>query len=317
MAGVGCLHMNIPDYPHERTPGFNAGTVDRKAEWRTDPAAREALLDQAVLVPVCRYRMPMSGDSLETLPALAFKERLDSAIWLGLWNQRSVYTLEVSDDEAASWPDLHFTDLRGAAMRLQPDDAAIMAYARAMVFWAKRHRYCGRCGEPTRASHAGHVLRCDACDLEHYPRSDPSMLVQVSDDRDRCLLGRQAGWPPAMWSVLAGFVEPGESIEDTVIREVWEEARIKVSGMRYFASQPWPFPASVLVGFHAVAEPDQPQVEQDELEAADWFSREQVCEALLNKQLFLPPPFTLSFRLIESWYDLKAEAPLASVLARR
>lgn len=309
--------MNIPDYPHDRTPGFNAASLERKAEWRTDAAARAALLDEAVVVPVCRYRMPIAGDSLQTLPAHNFDARLDDAIWLGLWNQRSVYTLEVSDAEASGWPDLHFSDLRGAAMRLQADDAAVMAYARAMIYWAKRHRYCGRCGQATRPTHAGHVLRCDACELEHYPRSDPSMLVQVSDADERCLLGRQPGWPPGMWSVLAGFVEPGESIEDCVIREVWEEARVRVTGMRYFASQPWPFPASVLVGYHAVAEADTPQVEQDELEAADWFSREQIAEGLRKKTLFTPPPFTLSFRLIESWYDHGAPAPLASLLQRR
>lgn len=309
--------MNTSQYPHDRTPGFNAGSLDRKAEWRSDDAARSALLDDAVLIPVCRYRMPMRGDVLETLPARDFSARLDQAIWLGLWNGRSVYTLDVSEDEAAAWPQLHFSDLRGAAMRLQPDDAAIMAYARAMVYWAKRHRYCGRCAAPTRPTHAGHVLRCDDCDLEHYPRSDPSMLVQVSDDHDRCLLGRQPGWPPGMWSVLAGFVEPGESVEDCVIREVWEEARVRVTGMQYFASQPWPFPASVLFGFHAVAESGAPEVEQDELEAADWFSREQLADGLRSKQLFTPPPFTLSFRLIESWYDHGADQPLASLLARR
>lgn len=317
MAGVGSLHMNIPDYPHERTPGFNAATLDRKAEWRTDEQAREQALDSAVLVPVCRYRMPMRGDVLETLPARQFAERLDQAIWLGLWNQRSVYTLEVTDAEAAQWPELHFSDLRGAAMRLQPDDAAVMAYARAMIYWAKRHRYCGRCGKATRPTHAGHVLRCDACDLEHYPRSDPSMLVQVSDEQDRCLLGRQPGWPPGMWSVLAGFVEPGESIEDTVIREVWEEARIRVTGMRYFASQPWPFPASVLIGYHAVGDAETPQVEQDELEAADWFSREQIAEGLRSKSFFMPPPFTLSFRLIEAWYDHNVAQPLSALIGRR
>ncbi|MGJ8669097.1 MAG: NAD(+) diphosphatase [Oceanococcus sp.] len=294
--------MTITPYPSNRAPGFIACSLERKAEWRNDAEKLSSLLGDARLIPLNRYRMPMLNDELLSLPIEPFQGRLEQAIWLGIWQGVSHYALAISDEEAAT-QELHFADLRGAAMRLQPDHAAVMAYARAMTFWHQRHKFCGRCGGATTPKQAGHVLFCAQCNLEHYPRSDPSMLVQVSDEQDRCLLGRQAGWPPGMWSVLAGFVEPGESIEDAVVREVWEEARITVTGMNYVASQPWPFPASVLMGFHATASSDKPQVEQDELEAADWFSRERLAQSIASKVLLMPPPFTLSFQLIEGWFD--------------
>ncbi len=309
--------MSLPAYPSPASPGFVACSLDRKAEWRKDTVRLQTLLPQAQMILVCRYRMPTQGDALRCVPAQDFQDRLEQAIWLGLWQGRALYALAIDEDEANTRPELRFADLRGAAMRLQPDHAAVMAYARAMVFWQQRQRFCGRCGEATAAQQAGHVLYCSACKLEHYPRSDPSMLVQVSDEQDRCLLGRQPGWPAGMWSVLAGFVEPGEAIEDAVVREVWEEARIRVHGMRYAASQPWPFPASVLLGFHAQASGDKPAVEQDELEAADWFSRAAITQGLEQGQLYLPPPFTLSFHLLAGWFD-QAEGPaLRSLLGPR
>ena len=306
--------MTPTDYPAPNSPGFVASTLDRKAHWRNDSAQLQKLWPEAQVILLNNYRMPIQGNQLHCIPAQACEQHLDKAIWLGLWQNRSLYALEIDDEELKAWPDLRFSDLRGAAMRLHADHAAVMAYARAMVFWQQRHRYCGRCGKATEARQAGHVLSCDSCNLEHYPRSDPSMLVQVSDSQDRCLLGRQAAWPRGMWSVLAGFVEPGESIEDAVIREVWEEAQVKVHAMRYAASQPWPFPASVLLGFHAQAHDDTPQVEQDELEAADWFSRQQIEQGLAEKKLFLPPPFTLSFMLIEGWFDREHAQGLRSLL---
>lgn len=301
--------MNIPEYPPSDGPGFVAARLDRTGHWRNDAAALAARQAEAGIILVSRYRVPVADGRAQLLPAADFAGQLDAAIWLGLWQGRSVYALAVDEPP----PDLRFADLRGAAMHLAADDAAVLAYARAMVYWQRQHRHCGRCGAPTRATHAGHVLRCDPCDKEHYPRTDPSMLVLVAAG-ERCLLGRQRGWPEGMWSILAGFVEPGESIEDAVIREVWEEARITVTGMRYFASQPWPFPASVLLGFHATAEPETPQVEQDELEAADWFSRTQIAEGVEAGALRLPPPFTLSYRLLEAWYDQAAETPLRQLL---
>ena len=302
--------MNIPDYPPDDAPGFVAARLERNGHWRNDPEALARKVNDAALILVSRYRVPVADGRAQLLPATDYADHLDRAIWLGTWQGRSIYALAIRDEPPTS---VNFADLRGAALHLEADDAAVLAYARAMVYWQRQHRYCGRCGSPTRPTHAGHVLRCDPCNKEHYLRTDPSMLVLVSAG-ERCLLGRQRGWPPGMWSILAGFVEPGESIEDAVIREVWEEARIEVTGMRYFASQPWPFPASVLMGFHATGVATEPQVEQDELDAAGWFSRDAIRAGVEAGELRLPPPFTLSYRLLEAWYDLKAESPLRDLL---
>lgn len=300
--------MDIPAYPPNKGPGFIAAGLDRNSHWRVDADKLQRELASAELILLHRYRMPMQAGELQTCAANEYFEFLDQAIWLGVWNDRSIYALDLESCGQEPPAELNFHDLRGAALRLDADHAAVMAYARAMVYWQKRHRYCGSCGLPTQARQAGHVLYCAHCELEHYPRSDPSMIVQVSDEQDRCLLGRQPNWPKGMWSVLAGFVEPGESIEDAVVREVWEEARIRVTGMRYSASQPWPFPASILLGFHASGIGAQPQVEQDELEDAAWFSRAQIEDGVRSKSLFLPPPFTLSWHLIAGWFDLGGTA---------
>ncbi len=302
--------MSIPDYPSGMPPGFAASSLDRRAHWRARPEQLADELEQAGVILVHRYRLPIREGQAHLLPAREFGSSMAGAIWLGHWQERSVYALDVSDQDSAQWPELQFADLRGSAMRLDPDHATVLAYARAMVYWHRQHRHCGRCGGPTEIQQAGHVRRCPACEVEHYPRTDPSMLVLVTDEQDRGLLGRQPGWPPGFWSVLAGFVEPGESIEDAVVREVWEEARIPVTGMRYVASQPWPFPASVLMGFHARGVADTPQVEQDELEAAGWYSRADIVAGLKARELFLPPPFTLSWRLIEDWFDQDWNIPL-------
>ena len=272
--------QDLPDYPRPGLPGFSAASLDRMGHWRNSDEERRRHLDDAGLVLVHRYRMPVNAGQIQLLPATELGDALAEAIWLGMWKERSIYALDVSAEAPERWPQLRFADLRGAAMRLDPDHAAVMAYARAMVYWQRQHRHCGRCGGPTEAAQAGHVRRCPRCEVEHYPRTDPSMLALVTDGGNRCLLGRQPSWAPGFWSTLAGFVEPGETVEDAVIREVWEEARIQVTGMRYVASQSWPFPASVLFGFHARARPDQPQVEQDELEAADWFDRERIADEL-------------------------------------
>ena len=303
--------MSIPDYPMAWPPGFAACSIDRQGHIRTDPDTLRARSGDAAVVLVHRYKLPVRGDRAELVPA--GDRDLSQAVYLGEWDGQDIYALDVSAEDPEQLPGLRFAELRGAAMRLAPDHAAVLAYARAMLYWHRQHRHCGRCGGPTEMQQAGHTRYCPACECEHYPRTDPSMLVLVTTPDDRGLLGRQPGWPQGMWSVLAGFVEPGESIEDAVVREVWEEARIRVDGMRYLTSQPWPFPASVLMGFRARAPADPPQVEQDELEACHWYSRDQLASALRAREVFLPPPFTLSYRLIEDWFDEAFDTRLAEL----
>lgn len=303
--------MGLPEYPGKRRPGFTASSLDRQSHWRVEPQRLDALLDQAQIILLHRYKVPVSNGHAQLLPARNFADRLDDAIWLGMWQDRSLYALSIDDTGAAAHPELQFRDLRGSTLHLDADHASVLAYARAMLYWQRQHLHCGRCGSATRPGQAGHVRVCPDCEREHYPRSDPSMLVLVSDEQDRALLGRQHSWPKGFWSGLAGFVEPGESIEDAVIREVWEEARIEVTGMRYLASQPWPFPASILMGYLAKGKGVEPEVEQDDLEAAGWFSRSQITQRLQSGEMYLPPRFTLSYRLIEAWFDAGSDTPLS------
>ncbi|MCL6417647.1 NAD(+) diphosphatase [Aestuariirhabdus sp. Z084] len=174
-------------------------------------------------------------------------------------------------------------DLRLVGPLLEREQAAQLAYARGILYWHRQHRFCGRCGSPTQSQRAGHVRRCSdaSCGRETYPRTDPAVIMLVelpaSDSEPaRCLLGRQNGWPAGVYSTLAGFVEPGESLEAAVAREVSEEASIEVSDVQYQASQPWPFPSSLMLGFRARALTQEIRLDDDELEDARWFSADEL-----------------------------------------
>ena len=302
-------------YPSTDAPGLRGADLDRASERRGDADWVAGLRPQADWLPIWRYRCAIDEGQPQRLRWAELAAEPEQAIFLGLRpdDGRAVFCFDASHDDDLG-ERLRFADLRGAVPVLQTADAALLAYARAMVYWQRQHRHCGRCGGATQPRQAGHVLHCPACEVEHYPRSDPSMLCLARDPQDRALLGRQPQWPESLYSVLAGFAEPGETIEDCVAREIWEEARVRIHGTRYVASQPWPFPASVLLGFHAQAQADTPQVEQDELADARWFSREELAEGLAARRLHVPPPFTLSFLLLARWYDEAAPAPLLSLL---
>ncbi|HEX9207057.1 MAG TPA: NAD(+) diphosphatase [Steroidobacteraceae bacterium] len=200
-----------------------------------------------------------------------------------------------------------FEDLRTTAGQLPERQAGVLAYARAMVHWRRRHRYCGACGAPTVSASAGHVMKCTdpGCGTDHFPRLDPAIIVLVSDG-ERALLGRQASWPEGRYSTIAGFVEPGESLEDAVAREVLEETGVTVLDSDYHSSQPWPFPSSLMIGFTARAAADAVPRPDEELEDVRWFTREEIAAGCVG----LPPPQSVSFRLIEHWYDAGSGVPL-------
>lgn len=191
-----------------------------------------------------------------------------------------------------------FEEIRGIGHRLGPQDAALLAYARAMVTWHERHRHCGVCGSATESVEAGHARRCTACDARHFPRVDPAIIVLVADD-DRCLLGRQASWPAARYSTIAGFVEPGESLEEAVRREVHEETGIRVAAVDYHSSQPWPFPSSLMLGFRAQPAGGVIELRDGELEDARWVDRDDIAA----RRILLPPKVSIAYRLIEDWFD--------------
>jgi NAD+ diphosphatase len=222
-----------------------------------------------------------------------------SEVFLGMAGPVPLFAADVS----AAEPDGgRPAGLREAAAELPAEEAALAAYAAALLGWHRRHGYCSNCGAATNIVDAGHERRCPVCEAHHFPRTDPVVIVRVSDDRDRLLLGRSPHWPPRRYSLLAGFVEPGETLEDAVRREVVEESGIELSEVSYLASQPWPFPSSLMLGFDARAEPGEPHAADDELEDVRWFERSEVEAAAAGSGgLVLGPPYAIARRLIDAW----------------
>ena len=193
--------------------------------------------------------------------------------------------------------------LREVGPLLSDRDAGLMTHAVALANWHETFGHCPRCGAPTQPFASGHARRCPVDGSEHFPRVDPAMIVLVTDADDRCLLARNAMWPAKRVSILAGFVEAGESAEQAVIREVAEETSITVSQISYLGSQPWPMPQSLMLGFRARAEAGTDiTVDADEIAEAHWFSRDELRAAVASGEILLPPPVSIAHRIIESWY---------------
>jgi NAD+ diphosphatase len=215
-----------------------------------------------------------------------------------------------------------FVELRRVSSALSHDEGSRLAYARALLHWHRRSRYCGACGGRTLSREGGHVRVCvDAtCGIQHFPRIDPTVIVLVTRlqlQGETCLLGRQPTFPPGLMSTIAGFVEPGESLEEAVRREVLEECGVAVRNVRYIGSQPWPFPASMMLGFRAEAEPDAAiQVDGHELEAAEWFTRDAL-RRFRERGLKLPTGDSISRALVEGWLTEDGGGPSRAPGGRR
>ncbi|MFF4625604.1 NAD(+) diphosphatase [Nonomuraea jabiensis] len=192
--------------------------------------------------------------------------------------------------------------LRQVGGLLGDRDAGLLVYAVALEAWHTTHEYCPRCGTRTDVRAGGHIRVCPQDDSQHFPRVDPAVIMLVRDEDDRCLLARGPQWPEGRLSILAGFVEPGESLEHAVAREVAEEVGVTVVRPRYLGSQPWPFPRSLMLGFFAEAISTELTPDAEEIAEARWFSREELARALESGELRLPPPVSIARRLIETWY---------------
>jgi NAD+ diphosphatase len=293
-----------------RKPLFYAGSgLDRFAHRRRDAAWIESLLradggevaGEVRLLPLWRsLHAVVAGPEPRPLvlpigEAHALLESAAQVVFLGQRREVASFAidlspLEESDVRARLAGDL--ADLRLFGSLLAGEDAALLAYARAILHWHRQHRFCGACGSPTESEAAGHVRRCSdpACAIEHFPRTDPAVIMLVRAG-DCCLLARQSRWPPGMVSTLAGFVEPGESLEEAVAREVGEEVGVAVDEVVYRGSQPWPFPCSIMLGFHAVAASTEIRIDPGELEHAAWFTRAEVrAFGEADFRNFVPPP---------------------------
>ena len=296
---------------------YTAAEFDRATHRRRDAAWLAAARRQveARAVPVWQSKsLIRPGDKPEALlPRLAelalAEPTLAELHFLGERGATALFALDLSHlDEAAAAKlasslvaGAEFIDLRRVGALLPRDDGAVLAYARGLLHWHQRHRFCGVCGAPTVAADAGHVRRCTnpACAADHFPRTDPATIMLVSDG-DSCLLGRKSIWAAGIYSTLAGFLEPGESLEDAVRREVMEETGIRVGAVRYHSSQPWPFPASLMVGFHAQALSRDITIDREELEDARWFTRDEIAR-FADSGMSLPRADAIARRLIEAW----------------
>jgi NAD+ diphosphatase len=291
---------------------------------RSDPAWFDSALadERSRVVPVWNSRnLIAEGDPpgaggpraawLELGQIEPERRNSNDLILLGHINDSSFFAYEVEGIDPPASPDgTRYEDLRMVASMLPADEAGVLGYARAMVTWRRRHRYCGSCGAKTLPAKGGHVLVCanPVCRHEQFPRIDPAIIVLVSD-AERALLGRQAAWPVGRYSTIAGFVEPGESLEDAVAREVLEETGVQVDRIEYHSSQPWPFPSSLMLGFVAHAVTHEVHLKDEELEDARWFTRAEI----IAGTPILPPRQSISYRLIETWFDASAERPLSDV----
>lgn len=284
---------------------FSGPYIDRRTEAREDPD----WLAAALADPGTQYLLGQ-GTSQLLYPGppvrIAFVAGDDPAVrraaahqfvLLGWFRERRCVLLALDSPAPDLPPGARFEELRALSGELDAEAAGLLAYARALSLWRSRQRHCGVCGAETCPGHAGHSLRCSrqSCGQVYFPRLDPAIIVLVTDG-ERALLGRQGTWPPGRYSTIAGFVEPGESLEDAVAREVMEETGVRVIHARYDSSQPWPFPASLMLGFHARALPAPVRV-GGELEDARWLTREDLRAGLVR----LPPAHSISRRLIDTW----------------
>jgi len=272
---------------HRRSPEWVGGL------WRAEDAKLLKLDDQS------RFTTNAGGSKLRmTKPFVEYDSQRHRL--LGLLDAVPIFAVETLTEG-----EVH--DMREVGHQLSDNERDIAATASALTYWHRREPRCARCGGPTVVINGGFARHCESCGEDHFPRTDPAVIVGVVDSAELLLLGRQASWGPRE-SVLAGFVEVGGSLEQAIHREIGEEVDIALDDIRYFGSQPWPFPRSVMIGFFARAATTDICVDAEEIASADWFTRKRLAEKLESGELGLPGPSSIARRMIHAWLD--GEAPL-------
>jgi NAD+ diphosphatase len=229
-------------------------------------------------------------------------------LFMGLWKDTAVFAVDLEGAANPADGPLEgmgkFEDLRGVALKLPASEAAIVATAKQMFEWRRRHRHCANCGEPTEAVDGGWKRRCAACEVEHFPRTDP-VVIMLPYHGDRCMLGRQEAWPKGMFSALAGFLEPGETIEEACARELNEEAGLHAVRVRYHSTQPWPYPSSLMIGLIAEVEDEEGAPDQTELSEVRWFTRDEARQLIAGQieGTFAPQRMAIAHQLIKAWVE--------------
>jgi len=281
------------------TPPFTGVALDRADHLRTRPEELASLSAGCCLIRIDRegrLAANAAGDCLHVQRSAQFCDNWQQASFLGVYQQQAWFSVRCDEPspEVPQW-----LDLRAAATHFDAFQAGVGAYACALALWQRRTRFCSVCAGQLVLTRAGHAAHCPHCGADHFPRTDPAVIVVISHG-DSIVLARQASWPEKRYSLIAGFVEPGESLEDTVRREAMEEVGLPLSDCRYIASQPWPFPASLMLGFRANAPLQAPTV-GSELEDALWITAPALRAAIAGGHLLPPPRASISRLLLDDW----------------
>ncbi len=285
-----------------------AAEVDRSAHLRSDEAYLQSSWPNALVLQFSSEKFASQSNQLAFVKGASLGEYdSQSDYFLGVKNGENFFLRHLNDETLTS----EFKSLRAIGSFLSPRDIGLAVHAQGLANWHSKHPRCSLCGGPTVVVLAGAVRRCPTDQSEHYPRTDSAIIVLIKNDKDQILLGRQKVWPKYRFSTFAGFVEPGESFEHCVIREVREEAGVELTKINYLGSQPWPFPASLMIAFEAITNtPELARPDGDEIEEIRWFSREDMKSAILDKSLILPFEISVARQMINAWYGDGADKDL-------
>jgi len=295
---------------------FAGNPLDRASERRTDAEWLARQLESSDSLGIALWngrpfveKTKDGGVQIAYLPAKLVSELaggMERLLFMGLWQETAIFCVDLEGQNDPGQGPLQgfgeFKDLRQIALQLPATDAAILATAKSMFEWRRKHPFCSACGQPSEAKDGGWKRICPACATEHFPRTDP-VVIMLAYHGDRCMLGRQEAWPKGMFSALAGFLEPGESIEEACARELAEEAGLRTRQVRYHSTQPWPYPSSLMIGLIAEVEDDEGTPDQTELSEVRWFTREEARRLLAGEieGTFCPQPMAIAHQLLRAW----------------